>query len=184
MLHGFGFCTTLAYLTFHAWPVLASGYARCLRLCMRPSSRSPVCQSRACPPENISPAWHTITKCGPEVQNNWRSLLVWRLVDLGLQGQIKLKSWNVSHFELVRMITSHPFKLESPHLDQKSILLQLSSLLFWGVINVYLQNLSHLEFLCTITSQPCKLESPNLHQKYGLMKIFKQLKRKEIKLID
>ena len=40
---------------------------------------------------------------------------------------------------LVRAITCHPFKLESPNLAQKSKTPWLRSLLFWGVIDLELQ---------------------------------------------
>ena len=40
---------------------------------------------------------------------------------------------------LVRTITCHPFKLESPNLDQKSKTPWLRSLLFWGLIDLELQ---------------------------------------------
>ena len=40
---------------------------------------------------------------------------------------------------LVRAITCHPFKLESPNLDQKSKTPWLRSLLFWGLIDLELQ---------------------------------------------
>ena len=40
---------------------------------------------------------------------------------------------------LVRAITCHPFKLESPNLDQNSKTPWLKSLLFWGLIDLELQ---------------------------------------------
>ena len=40
---------------------------------------------------------------------------------------------------LVRTITCHPFKLESPNLDQKSKTPWLRFLLFWGLIDLELQ---------------------------------------------
>ena len=58
-----------------------------------------------------------------------RRLLFWGVIDLELQGQILLESRILLHFELVRTITCHPFKLESPNLDKICILVQLRCLL-------------------------------------------------------
>ena len=68
-----------------------------------------------------------------------RCLLFWGVIDLDLQGQIYLESRNLPHFELVRTITFHSFKLESSNLDQECILVRLRSLLFWGLIDLDLQ---------------------------------------------
>ena len=51
------------------------------------------------------------------------------VIDLELQGQIKGESRILPHFELVRTITCHLFKLESPKLDNRCILVQLRCLL-------------------------------------------------------
>ena len=61
------------------------------------------------------------------------------VIDLDLQGQIQLESRILPHFELVRTITFHSFKLESPNLDHKCILVRLRCLLFWGLIDLDLQ---------------------------------------------
>ena len=50
------------------------------------------------------------------------------MIDLELQGEIKRESRILPHFELVRTITCHPFKLESPNLNKKCILVQLRCL--------------------------------------------------------
>ena len=50
---------------YYPRPVLAFGYCRCLRLCVRQS----VCQSLACPRDNSGPVEAIITKFGPKVQN-------------------------------------------------------------------------------------------------------------------
>ena len=68
-----------------------------------------------------------------------RSLFIWGLIDLDLQGQIKLESWILPHFELVRTITCYPFQLESPNLDHKCISAWLRSPLLWGTIDLDLQ---------------------------------------------
>ena len=65
-----------------------------------------------------------------------RSLLFWCAINLDLEGQIWLKNPNLPHFELVRRITHHPLKLESPNLDQKYKICWLRSLLFWGQLTV------------------------------------------------
>ena len=68
-----------------------------------------------------------------------RSLLFWGAIDLDLQGQIYLQSQNLPHFELVRTITHHPFKLGSPNLDQRWKIAWWRSLLFWVAIDLDLQ---------------------------------------------
>ena len=68
-----------------------------------------------------------------------RCLLVLGVIDLDLQGTILLESRILPHSELVCTITFHPFKLESPNLDQKCILVRLRSLLFWRLIDLDLQ---------------------------------------------
>ena len=61
-----------------------------------------------------------------------RNLLFCGVIDLDLRGQVQLESRILPHFELVRMITCHPFKLELSNLDQKCISVLLKSLLFYG----------------------------------------------------
>ena len=39
------------------------------------------------------------------------------------------------------MITFHKFKLESPNLDQKRVLVRLKSQMFWGLIDLELQGM-------------------------------------------
>ena len=68
-----------------------------------------------------------------------RCLLFLGVINFDIQGQIWLESRILPHFELVCTITFHLFKLESPHLDQKCILIQFRSLLILGVINLQLQ---------------------------------------------
>ena len=73
---------------------------------------------------------------------------------------------------LVRAITHHPFKVESPNLDYRYKRPLLRSLLFWGLIDLDLQgqiqlqsqNLPHFELVCAITHHPFKLGPPNLDQ--------------------
>ena len=74
-----------------------------------------------------------------------RSLLLWGVggrgvIDLYLQGQIYLQSQNLPHFELVRVITHHPFKLRPPNLDQRCKTPWLRCLLFWGLIELDMSN--------------------------------------------
>ena len=53
-------------------------------------------------------------------KRHWlRSLWFWGVIDLDLQGQTQLQSKNLPHFELVRPITHHPFKLRPLNLDQR-----------------------------------------------------------------
>ena len=67
---------------------------------------------------------------------------------------------------LVRAITHHPFKLESPNLEYRCKRPWLRSPLFWGVIDLDLQgqNLPHFELVRAITHHPFKLGPPNLDQ--------------------
>ena len=55
-----------------------------------------------------------------------RSLMFCGTIDRDLQGQIELRSQNLSHFELVHAITHHQLKLQFPNLEKKCILA-----LFW-----------------------------------------------------
>ena len=71
------------------------------------------------------------------------SLLFWGVVDLYLQGQIYPRSQNLPHFELVRAITHHPFKLGPPNLDQMCKIPWFRSLLFWGLIELGMSNLTY-----------------------------------------
>ena len=74
---------------------------------------------------------------------------------------------------LVRTITHHSFKLESPNLEQRCKRPWLRSRLFLGMIDFDLQGqielesqiLPHFELVRPITHQPFKLESPNLDRK-------------------
>ena len=74
---------------------------------------------------------------------------------------------------LVRTITHHSFKLESPKLEQRCKRPWLRYLLFLGMIDFDLQGqielesqiLPHFELVRPITHQPFKLESPNLDRK-------------------
>ena len=77
----------------------------------------------------------------------------------------------VNH-ELVRAITCHPFKLESPNLDHKCKTPWLRSLLFLGLIDLELQGqikpksnkLPHFELLRAIIHHLSQLGFPNLDQ--------------------
>ena len=53
---------------FYPGPVLAFGYCRCLRLCVRVSVCPCVYQSLACPHDNSSSGQGRITKFGVQVQ--------------------------------------------------------------------------------------------------------------------
>ena len=73
-----------------------------------------------------------------------RSVLFWGVIDFDLQGQIKLQSQNLPHFELVGMITHHLFKLGSPNLGQRCKIPGLKFPLIWGLIGLDLQ--FHFQF--------------------------------------
>ena len=73
-------------------------------------------------------------------KTSWlRSLLFWGAINIDLHGQTKGQSLNLPHFELVRTITHHPFKLRSPNLDQRCKIHWSRSLLFWVAIDLDLQ---------------------------------------------
>ena len=135
---------------FYPRSVLAFGYCRCLRLSVRVS----VCQSRACPRDNSPLVQASITKFGVHMQKTLvKNPIVLGVIDLDLQGQFQLRSLNLSHLELVCMITCHQFKLESPYVDQKCILIQLRLLLILGFINPQL----HFHFaLWYVITYPCR----------------------------
>ena len=65
-----------------------------------------------------------------------RSLLFLGTIDLELQGQIELKSQNLSHFELVRARSHHPLKSVFPNFGQRCILALLRFLLNLGWIDL------------------------------------------------
>ena len=97
-----------------------------------------------------------------------RSILFFGMIDLDLQGQIKLESQILPPFELVRPITHYPFKLESPNLDRKCILALLIYLLildFIGFdIHFYFQSWNrffyqiYLPLFCIVFSETCRLD--------------------------
>ena len=93
------------------------------------------------PRNNSGPVRATITKCGPRMQKSLVKVpIVWGGgIDHDLQGQIELKSQDLSHFELVRTITHYPFQLGSPNLDQRRKIAWLRSLSFWIAIDLDLQ---------------------------------------------
>ena len=61
------------------------------------------------------------------------------MIDHDLQGQIKLQSQNLAHFELVHAITRHQLKLQFLNLEQKCILALFRSLSILGLIEIDLQ---------------------------------------------
>ena len=73
------------------------------------------------------------------------SVLFWGVIDLYLQGQIYLRSQNLPHFELVRPITHHPFKLGPPNLHQMFRIPWLRSLLFWGLIELDMSSITNFQ---------------------------------------
>ena len=62
-----------------------------------------------------------------------RSRLFLQAIDLDFQGHIQLQNKKIPHFELVRTVTRHPFKLGSLNLDQrcKIPLLKIQTFLFF-----------------------------------------------------
>ena len=88
------------------------------------------------------------------------------MIDLDLQGQIKVESQILPNFELVPTKTHQPFKLES-NLDQKCILALLRSLLILDLIgfdlHFYFQTWNlffyqiYLRSFCTMLSETRRL---------------------------
>ena len=70
-------------VVFNPRPVLDFGYCRCLRLCVC------VCQSRACPRDNLSSVQVKTTILGLEVENTLVNIpIVWGVLDFDRQGEI------------------------------------------------------------------------------------------------
>ena len=116
---------------FHPRPVLAFGYCHCLCLS--------VCVCLCINHEFVSTITHQPFRLGsPNLDQRYkrpwlRSLLFRGTIDRDLQGQIKLQSQNLPHFELVHTITHHKLKLQFPNLEQKCILALFRSLYqFWA----------------------------------------------------
>ena len=120
--------------TFYPRPVLAFGYCHRLCLCVCPCVCVCVYQSLACPHDNSSAVHARITKFGWETQNT----LVKMPIIFGGDRPWPSRS-NSTWKSKFTSITFHSFKLESPNLDQKCILVRLRSLLFWGLIDRDLQ---------------------------------------------
>ena len=114
---------------------LSSAASVCLPVC--PCVCVCVCQSHACPHDNSSAVQVRVSKFGSQVQ----STLVTDFYTFwgGRPWPSRSNLTSNSNFELVRTITCHTFKLVSPNLDQKCILVPLRSLLFWGLIDIDLQ---------------------------------------------
>ena len=109
-----------SWVDFYLRPVSAFEYCHRLRLCVCPC----VCVNHLL----VRTITHQPFKlASPNLGQRCktpclRCLLFGGVIDLDLQGQIELESRILPHFELVRTITFHLFKLESPNLDQNCIL--------------------------------------------------------------
>ena len=113
---------------FYPRPVLAFGYCRWLRLSVCVCGKHLLVRAITC---------HAFKLESPNLDHKsktpWlRSLLFWGVIDLELQGQIKLKSKKLPYFELVLAIIHHLSKIRFPNLDPKCTLALLRSLLFWA----------------------------------------------------
>ena len=129
---------------FYPRPVLAFGYCRCLRLSVCPSVR--VCGNHLLVRAITR---HPFKLGSPNLDHRckrpWlRSLLFWGVIDLDLQGQIKLQSQKLPHFELLGTITHHLFKLGSPNMGKRCKIPGLRLLLTLGLIDLDLQ--FHFQF--------------------------------------
>ena len=120
---------------------MAIGYCRCLRLSVRPCVNHLLVRTITRDPFKLGSP-----NLNHRCKRPWlRSLLFCGVIDLYLQGQIYIRSQNLPHFELVRAITHHPFKLGLPNLDQMFKIPWLRSLLFWGLIELYMSNLTYFQ---------------------------------------
>ena len=136
-------CSLVSMAPFYPRPVLAFGYCRCLRLsvCVRPCVNHELVRAITHDPFQLGSP-----NLDHECKRPWlRSLLFLGVIDLDLQGQIKLQSQNLPHFELVRAITHHLFKLGLRNLDQRCKIPWLRSLLFWGSIELDMSNLTYFK---------------------------------------
>ena len=117
--------------------IMIFGYCRCLRVC--------VCVRVSVNHEFVRAITHQPFKLGSlnldhRCKRPWlRALLFCGMIDRDLQGQIKLQSQNLPHFEFVHAITHHQLKLQFPHLEQKCILALFRSLPILGLIEIDLQ---------------------------------------------
>ena len=118
------------------------------RVLSLPASVCPsVCQSLACPHDNLRLVQARITSLNHRCKRPWlRSLLFWGVIDLYLQGQIYLQSQNLPSFELARAITHHPFKLGLLNLDQRCKIPCLSSLFFGRLIELDMSKLTYFQY--------------------------------------
>ena len=120
---------------------MAIGYCRCLHLSVRPCDNHLLVHAITRDPFNLGSP-----NLNHRCKRHWfRPLLFWGVIDLYLQGQIYLRSKNLPHFELVRVITHHPFKLGPLNLDQMCKILWLRSLLFWGLMELDMSNLTYFQ---------------------------------------
>ena len=115
--------------------------------------------------------WFHVLKCYSDVPNGIKRLLFLPEASFGLRvlsfpATVRVCICMCGNHLFVRAITCHPFKLESPNLDQKSKTLWLRSLLFWGVFDIELQDQIQLKGK-TITifwACPCH-HSPSIQDK-------------------
>ena len=122
---------------------MAIGYCRCLRLSVRPCVNNLLVRAITRDPFKLGSP-----NLNHRCKRPWlRSLLFWGVIDFNLQGQIYIRSQNLPHFERVRAITHHPFKLGPPNLDQMCKIPWLRSLLFWGLIELDMSNLTYFQNL-------------------------------------
>ena len=114
---------------FYPTPVLSLGIVvACVCVCVCLSVCLSVCQSLACPQDNSGPVQVGITKFGLKMQKTLVMVPIVLWTDRPWPSRSNL-TWNpnLPHFELVRTITHHPFKLGSPNLDQRCIIPWLRS---------------------------------------------------------
>ena len=119
---------------------MAIGYCRCLRLSVCPCVNHLLVRAITPDPFKLgSPNLNHRCK-----RPSLRSLLFWGVIDFrNFKFTFEVK--NLPHFELVRAITHHLFKLGPPNLDQMFKILWLRSILFGGSIEVDMSNLTYFQ---------------------------------------
>ena len=113
-----------------------------------------VCQSLACLCNNSGPVQARITKFGPKMQNTLVKVSIVLWTDWPWPSRSNL-TWNpnLPHFEFVRTITYHLFKLGSPNLDQRCKIHWFRSLLLWGQLT--LQEIDFVKFDLEVKFSGC-----------------------------
>ena len=138
------FCLVLYANLFLPEACMAIAYCRCLRLSVCPCVNHLLVRAMTRDPFKLR---------SPNLNHRCKRPWLRSLLFLGGGGgdwpipsrSIYLWSKNLPHFELVRAITHHPFKLGPPNLDQMFKIPWLRSLLSRGLIKLDMSNLTYFQ---------------------------------------